>query len=1201
MGRYRILHNAVFACLLFIVMLPASAAVDLSFGGAKDSVQQGERFQLEWIVTNNGSSTESNLAVQLPWQTGIASFSSSLLDGGTCPNSCDPGETAIWTIGSLAAGESRTAYFAPVVSNSAPSSPITWTANLLQGATILESVDYTLRIASNAFAQLNVDSDRSLVSPGDNVQYRITFGNTGSATLNNSSLTVQIPSGVVFQSAPGASVSGNQISWSLGNVSSGTVGRRYLNVQVANSANPGDVIELDDAVLSGIFQGIAQTSVARHVVSIGSSPLSISLKAQEGVISAGERYQMELVVTNTGSTVQQGVTARTLYPVGASSVSSGSFTDGGVCPNSCDSGEHLIWSFGNLLPGESRSARFAPIQATSVDEGRPIRWQARVESNSQSARREYATLGMADLAPRLTLQSSHSKVNAGDTFTYVINYGNRGNAPLSNANIVFPIPEGTSLVDAGGAVVSNGVATWSVGDVGAGAVLRKNLIVQASSSAVPGDLVSADGVELSGIFFGIEQMSTAEHTIVIGDTPLQFSIRAHTSSARIGQAVQMELLVSNNGSGVEQGVTARVTYPTEFASISSGATLEGATCPNSCDPGEQIVWSIGNLLPGETRSINFAPRVRNSLPVGDTAYWQGVVSNNANIERRADTAIAITVIAPTLSIWSDKHLVDPGETFTYTFAVGNRGFAAISNPVLTVPLPPELQFVSSTTASFSNGVLSWQIAPLIDNGGPFFDGGVAILNATVRASSTLSSGDQIEITGAEFSGESFGVLESTTGAHVTTIGDSPLELDMTLTPEFRLPGETMEVELEPFNVGSQVAQNVTMTLLFPFDINSLSPANMDGATCPNTCDPSEHPIWTLGNLLPGATNSQLIDFNPIVSNSAVVGRTIQWQARVQVNDGSQRRVEQGVAIGSEIVIVGVTTQECNGMTVTVNIGAGEVPTTGDNVILGTEGADTIVTGSGNDTICAGGGNDTIDSGGGNDWIDGGDGADVITARSGTDMIFGGAGNDTILGGGGDDTIEGEAGNDMLFGQPGNDLMDGGTGVDGINGGGGEDTIHTGTGATVGSSVFVTGSAGNDTIFGGPDADRIIGSNGADVINGEGGDDDITGGVGRDIIDGGDGNDTIRGQSSQDIINGGSGNDDINGGTGNDTINGGSGNDVINGAGDDDVLRGDGGADSIKGGSGDDRLVGGADGGDLCDGQSGTDSAVASCETIVGVP
>ena len=296
-----------------------------------------------------------------------------------------------------------------------------------------------------------------------------------------------------------------------------------------------------------------------------------------------------------------------------------------------------------------------------------------------------------------------------------------------------------------------------------------------------------------------------------------------------------------------------------------------------------------------------------------------------------------------------------------------------------------------------------------------------------------------------------------------------------------------------------------------------------------------------------------------------------------------------------------STALCNGLVVDVDLNLGQLPTTGDDVVLGTPGADIINTLAGHDTICAGAGDDIIDSGGGDDWIDAGSGNDMIITRTGVDTIFGGDGNDTILAGNDNDIIYGGNDNDTIFGQPGNDEIYGEDGVDGINGGGGNDTIYTGSGGTVGTGVFVSGSVGNDTIYGGPDADDLRGFNGADTINGGGGNDLISGGIGRDTINGQAGDDTIRGQDSVDTLLGGSGQDIIYGGAGDDTINGGPDNDTLEGGPDDDVVSGDGGTDTLRGGSGNDTLAGGGGTGDSCDGQSGTDTASTTCESISGIP
>jgi Ca2+-binding RTX toxin-like protein len=358
--------------------------------------------------------------------------------------------------------------------------------------------------------------------------------------------------------------------------------------------------------------------------------------------------------------------------------------------------------------------------------------------------------------------------------------------------------------------------------------------------------------------------------------------------------------------------------------------------------------------------------------------------------------------------------------------------------------------------------------------------------------------------------------------------------------------------------------------------------------------PSVSLLGPSGNFITSDSGSLTAQINRTLTTSGLFTLIVADESSGEDAIGNYRIDISGVSVSCPVA-------ECNGLSVDIFIGNGDVPTASADVILGTSGVDIINALGGDDTICGLGGNDIINAGGGNDWVDGGDGNDDIHGSAGNDELFGGIGNDVIRGGSGDDDIEGEEGDDSLIGQPGNDNIDGGDGVDDINGGGGNDTIYTGSGATVGSGVFVTGSVGNDTIHGGPDADDIKGSNGVDTIYGEGGNDVITGGDGRDIINGGDGNDDIKGQGARDTINGDDGNDIINGGDEKDTVNGGNGNDQITGGPGDDVLRGDAGADNIIGGSGNDTLVGGPSAGDICNGQSGIDTAAASCESTIGVP
>ncbi len=196
--------------------------------------------------------------------------------------------------------------------------------------------------------------------------------------------------------------------------------------------------------------------------------------------------------------------------------------------------------------------------------------------------------------------------------------------------------------------------------------------------------------------------------------------------------------------------------------------------------------------------------------------------------------------------------------------------------------------------------------------------------------------------------------------------------------------------------------------------------------------------------------------------------------------------------------------KCNARTVTVDLSKGQVPTNGNDVILGTSASETIDGLDGHDFICGGGGDDIIHGGNGWDWISGGDGNDIIYAGANSDRVFGGGGDDEIYGSWGNDRLYGQGGNDKIYGEQGNDKLYGGSQNDSLDGGPGSDRMW--------------GEAGDDLVLGGDGDDTWVdGGDGDDRVSGQNGNDIVRGGDGADKVYGGPGNDDVRAQSGDDLI------------------------------------------------------------------------------------
>ena len=309
--------------------------------------------------------------------------------------------------------------------------------------------------------------------------------------------------------------------------------------------------------------------------------------------------------------------------------------------------------------------------------------------------------------------------------------------------------------------------------------------------------------------------------------------------------------------------------------------------------------------------------------------------------------------------------------------------------------------------------------------------------------------------------------------------------------------------------------------------------------------------------------------------------------------------------------------------------------TSENLVLNANGGDDTFSASGNLASLI---EITVDGGTGNDTILGSNGADMLFGGDGDDFIDGNQGNDTALLGAGDDVFQWDPGDgsDIVEGQDGVDTMlFNGSAINEIfevsaNGGrvrftrnignivmdlndveqldlnalGGPDTLTvndlTGTdmarvtadlagtiGGTAGDgqadviAVNATNGADIIDIFGAGTSVSVVGlaarvdvrnSEGANdslVVNALGGDDGVTAttlpaGVIKLTIDGGTGDDTLLGSQGADVFRGGDGDDFVFGDNGDDVAFLGAGDDVFqwNPGDGNDTVEGQGGLDTL---------------------------------------
>ncbi|MEL7039593.1 MAG: calcium-binding protein [Cyanobacteria bacterium J06592_8] len=247
---------------------------------------------------------------------------------------------------------------------------------------------------------------------------------------------------------------------------------------------------------------------------------------------------------------------------------------------------------------------------------------------------------------------------------------------------------------------------------------------------------------------------------------------------------------------------------------------------------------------------------------------------------------------------------------------------------------------------------------------------------------------------------------------------------------------------------------------------------------------------------------------------------------------------------------------------------------GDDIFVGSKGAELIDTGKGKDIVVAMEGNDDIYLGGTNQIIDGGEGydrafltfegfqeirmkdgryslghqiekvipdytiphrwstvgdfpksfeSDEVSYVYGIEELYGSDTNESITGSSADDNIMSRDGDDMVSGEDGNDRLSLGDGAD-----------------------YGYGNNGDDTLTGGDGNDKLYGDSGDDSLLGEGDNDTLSGGDGNDTLIGGEGDDELWGAAGKNLYLGGEGDDMLWGlpGGGEDTLAGGTGKNTL---------------------------------------------------------
>ncbi len=611
---------------------------------SSDPIWNGGVLTYEARVSNPNGAPLSNVVLSTVVPHLTTMLGGTITGGGACPagsGNCGEGSSVTWPRMTLAAGETKTVWFAVQLGNIADGTSLHCETRLAYpGGLLTKALDTTVK--STAGLWVWMAEDRDPVGPGAALTYAVTVGNTAAQAQPTSTggvLRATVPAGTSFVSATGGGTLVNgKVEWQLGSVAASGSTHVSYTVTVGSTAPSGTVLEAGAEMLDG-SSSLARAWVATEVRT--PVPLTLTVTPSADPIWNGGVLTYEARVSNVSGAPVNNVVLSTVVPR-LTTMLGASITGGGACPASsgnCGEASIVAWSPMSLAAGETKTVWFA-LQLGNIADGWTIHTETRLAHPTGLLTKAVDTTVKSPAGLWVWMAEDRDPVEPGAALTYAVTVGNTAAQaqPTSAGGVLrATVPAGTSFVSAtGGGTLVSGKVEWQLGSVAASNATRLSYTVTVGSTVPGGTVLEAVAEMLDGsLSLARGRVATEVRTPV----PLTLTVSATPDPVANGAQLSYQVAVKNvSGAGVSNVV---LTTVVPRLTTMLGATITGGgACPvgnGNCGEANIVAWSPISLAAGETKTVAFSLQLGNIangwIIRGEIrlAHPQGVLSRSLDV------------------------------------------------------------------------------------------------------------------------------------------------------------------------------------------------------------------------------------------------------------------------------------------------------------------------------------------------------------------------------------------------------------------------------------------------------------------------------------------------------------------------------------------------------------------------------------------
>ena len=301
--------------------------------------------------------------------------------------------------------------------------------------------------------------------------------------------------------------------------------------------------------------------------------------------------------------------------------------------------------------------------------------------------------------------------------------------------------------------------------------------------------------------------------------------------------------------------------------------------------GQNITWNIGSMDVGETIELFVQVRVKE-----DFNRTNFTVTNTAivtiNDEEKSDDA-TVEILKPDLTITKEAsvNVIKPGEEFSYTITVTNKGEGTAKNVVVTDNISNYFTIVNSSVSNSGSGNNARFVIGDLD----YNDSVFITITVRVNDNAPLDAIDNIAIASADNN-------EPVEDNDTVIINDANLTITKTATKNELRPGEEFTYNIVITNEGDASSNPLTVrdTIDSRLEIISAPGADVNG----------QQVSWTLSSL--GASRSQKYTVTVRVKDSVVAGTNIPNVAILEEEGEEDKQDDEDIIIVDSKVIINKT-------------------------------------------------------------------------------------------------------------------------------------------------------------------------------------------------------------------------------------------------------------------------------------------------------